>query len=130
MEKCAVSQLFKLFVEILDIVSSRPKGKGPSRLSSAQSSKASSCVGVVFVLIVWVSCTSTKGPLMLKVTYKFWSNICCHPNNVFFLEVHSYFRKTIPSHILRVTTVWLLRKIEWILDWTVDNPDPSHIKNM
>lgn len=50
------------------------RGKGQSRLLPIQKPS--------FVM-VWVTCTSVKVLLMLKGTYWFSDNICCHPDDVF-----------------------------------------------
>ena len=50
----------------------------------------------------WVTVTSLKASLMLKGTYRFWSNICYHPDDSFFRDVPAYFSETMPRHILHV----------------------------
>ena len=52
---------FLIFGENMDVMSSRLKRKKTK---------------------VWVTCTSVKAPLMMKGTYRFWSNICCYPDDV------------------------------------------------
>ena len=62
--------------------------------------------------MAWVKCTSGKAPLMLndtvhhfkvvKLMYRCWSIICCHPGDVFFRDVPAYFSKTMPNHIQHV----------------------------
>lgn len=37
---------------------------------------------VVIVAMAWVTCISVKAPLILKGTHRFWSNICCHQDDV------------------------------------------------
>ena len=49
------------------------------------------------VHMVWVTCTSVNAPLMLHDTCRFWSNICCPPDDFFFKEDHAYFCKTMTS---------------------------------
>ena len=63
---------------------------------------ASVMVWGVLVPKAWATYTYVKAPLMLKGTYRFWSNICCHPSNVFFMDAPAFFSKTMPSHILYV----------------------------
>ena len=48
----------------------------------------------------WVTVTSLKASLMLKGTYRFWSNICYHPDDSFFRDVPAYFSETMPRHIV------------------------------
>ena len=50
----------------------------------------------------WPAVTSAKAPLTLKGTYRFWSNICCHPEDVFFRDVPAYFSETMLRHIVDV----------------------------
>lgn len=57
---------------------------------------------VTLVPMAWVTYTSVKAILMLKGAYRFWRHICCHPINVFFMDVPAYFTKTISSHILHM----------------------------
>ena len=51
---------------------------------------------VLVPMASWVTCTFVMASLMLKGTYMFWSNICCHVDDIFYRD------KTMPSHILRV----------------------------
>ena len=54
--------------------------------------------------MAWVKFTSGKAPLMLndtvyhfkvvKLMYRCWSSICCHPGDVLFRDVPAYFSKT------------------------------------
>ena len=43
-----------------------------------------------------------KEALMLNDIFRFWSNICCHPDNVSFREGLVYFSRTTSNHILHV----------------------------
>lgn len=81
---------------------------------------------------VWVTCISVKAPLMLKDTplERFWSNICHIPGGIFCRNVHAYFSKAMPSHILHVTTAWLLNKRVQVLDRPACSPDLSPIENV
>lgn len=49
-------------------------------------------------------------PLMLKGICRFWSNTCCHPDDVFFRDVAAYFTNTMlgPSlhKLQQCITVW------------------------
>ena len=59
-----------------------------------------------------------KAPLMLKGTYRFWSNTCCHPSNVFFHGRPCLFQQdNAKPHSAHLTTVWLRSKRVRVLDW-------------
>lgn len=83
------------------VVSSRPKRKRTDCYQCKVEKPAS--------VMVWgrvsahgVGNTSVKAPLMLKATYRCWSNICCHPSVVFFRDVPASFSRTMQSHSLHV----------------------------
>ena len=105
------SRHFKLFLENVDVVSSGPKRKRTIRTVMDAKFKSQHLwwYGAVLVPVAWGTCTSVKAPLMLKGTYRFWSNTCCHPSNVFFMDAPAYFSKTMPNHILHV---WQQRGFE------------------
>lgn len=55
-----------------------------------------------------------KAPLILKCIYRFWSNIDCHPDNVFYRDISAYFSQTMQckSYLVCVSTVWFCSKSE------------------
>ena len=127
------SRHFKLFLENVDVVSSGPKRKRTIRTVMDAKFKSQHLwwYGAVLVPVAWGTCTSVKAPLMLKGTYRFWSNTCCHPSNVFFMDAPAYFSKTMPNHIsARLTTAWLRSKRVRVLDWPACSPDLSPIENV
>lgn len=71
---------FKLFLEITGVLSF-------GLLLSAQSSKAITCDGM--------------GNLHIRYI-QVWSNVCCHPHDVFLRDVPAYISETMLSHILYV----------------------------
>ena len=100
------SPYFKLFWEILDVLSSRLKRYRTIQIVISTKLKRQHLwwYGGVSVAMAWVTCTSGKAPLMLtgtvyhfkvvKLMYRCWSIICCHPGDVFFRDVPAYFSKT------------------------------------
>lgn len=42
------------------------------------------------------------GIIMLRGTYRCWSNTCCHPDDSIFRDVPVYSTKTMTSHILQL----------------------------
>ena len=96
---------FRLFSLIMDVVSSGLKRKRTIQIVTSANFKSQHLwwYGDALVpMASWVTFTSVKASLMLKGTYRFWSNICCHPDNVFFREGLAYFSKTMPRHILDI----------------------------
>ena len=90
-------------LDLMYTVSSRLWSRWPfPGLLSAHSSKASICDDVEAALlhITWATCTSATALLKLIDVYRFWSNICCHSNNVLFRKGMAYFCKTMPNHKL------------------------------
>ena len=82
--------------------------------------------------VMVLGCVSARGIGNLHICEgtinadRFWSNICCHPSNVFFRDVPVYFSKTMPSHSLsRVTTAWLCSRRVQLLYWPACSPDLS-----
>ena len=74
-----MSPHFKQFLEIMDVVSSGPKGRRTIQIVISAKFKSLHLwwYGGVLVPMAWVTCISVKAPLMLKGTHRFWSNICC-----------------------------------------------------
>lgn len=70
------------------------------------------------VPMAWITCTSVKATLMPKGTNRFWSNICCQPDKVFFTNIPAYNDK---QHSADVRTVWLRSKR--LLNWPACSPD-------
>lgn len=68
--------------------------KGPSRFVPGQVQNPARFRGVLAPM-AWVTCTAMMGTLMLKGTYRFWSKICCHPDDTFFSKVPAYSSRTI-----------------------------------
>lgn len=95
---CGVTnQNFKLFLEIVDAASSglRSRGTHPACYQWMVPKPASMMVcGGALVPLAWLACTSGKAPLTLNDTYRNRSNICCHPDNVFFREGLAHFSKS------------------------------------
>ena len=68
---------------------------------------------------------------MLKGTYRFWSNTCCHPSNVFFGVHHCLFMQdNAKPQSACVTTAWLRSKRVWVLDLPPCSPELSPIENV
>lgn len=74
--------------------------------------------------------TSVKAPLMLKGTYRFCSNICCHPDAVFFRDILAYFSETMASLILHMLQQHGFIVRVRVLDWPACSPDLSPIENV
>ena len=66
---------------------------------------------------------------MLKGIYRFYSNICLRPGNIFFREGLAYFSKTMLQHPAFVTTAWLRNRRVHVLNWPACSPDlpPKHL---
>lgn len=99
------SQHFKLSLETVDVLSSGPKRKWIILWTVVHTKFKSQHLRLyesALVLKAWLTCTSVKAPLILKGTYRFWSNICCHPSHVFFMDAPVCFSSTTPSHILHM----------------------------
>ena len=113
---------FKLFLEIMDVMSSGPKRK--RTIQTVISAKLKSqhlwrYGGVWMPMASWVTCTSVKAPEMLKGTYRFLD-----PSNVFFRDVPVYFSKAMPSHIMQCG--FNSKRVQ-VLDWPACIPDLSPI---
>lgn len=121
---------FRLFLEIMDIVSSGTKRKRTIQIVVDTKFRSQQLwwSGVVLVSTVWG--TAVKAPLMRKGKYRFWSDTCCHPDNVFFQGRPAYLTKTMPNHILHVTTAWLRSKRVLVLDWPACLPERPPIENV
>lgn len=79
--------------------------------------------GGVLVPMAWITCTSVKLTLMPKGTNRFWSNICCQPDKVFFTNIPACNDK---QHSADVRTGWLSSKM--LLNWPVCGPDLPSIE--
>uniref|UniRef100_A0A671XCI0 DUF4587 domain-containing protein n=1 Tax=Sparus aurata TaxID=8175 RepID=A0A671XCI0_SPAAU len=62
--------------------------------------------------MAWITCTSVKATLMPKGTNRFWSNICCQPDKVFFTNIPAYNDK---QHSADVRTGWLRNLVELMM---------------
>ena len=58
---------------------------------------------------------------------RFWSNVRCHPDDVFFEDVRAQFSETRPAC---VKSMWLRSKRVQVLDWPICSPDMSPIENV
>ena len=122
---------FTLFLEIMDVMSSGPKRKGLSRLLSEQSQHLWWYGGVLVTMASWVTCTSVNAPLMLRCTYRFWSNMCCHGWQCLFQRRPCLFQQdNARPHSARVTTVWLRSKRVRVLACLHSRPVSNQVQNM
>lgn len=131
-EKCAVVwrvHISNCFWKLWTSCPPGQRGKGPSG-SHKFKSQHLWWYGGELVPMEWVTCTSVKAPLMLKGTYRFWSNIRGHPSNIFFRDVPVYFSKTMPSHILHVLQQHGFVVRVRVLDWPACSPDLFPIENV
>ena len=76
--------------------------------------------GSMFVPTAKVTCTSVKARWILRCTYAFWSHICYHLHDIFFRNISACFSKTMPRHLMHVTTARLCSKRVQVLvsHWT------------
>ena len=54
------------------------------------------------VVVIHAECGLAHLGEISRAFSRFWSNICCRPDDVFFRKGLFYFSKTMPNHILRV----------------------------
>lgn len=83
---------FSLFLEVMDVVSSGLKRKR----SVQNSAKHLWWCGAVLVSTAWTTWTSVKALFMIKGAFRFQSNICCLPDDVF-----SYSCQTMQGHTIQ-----------------------------
>lgn len=108
------------FLKTTDIVSSGLTRKRTIQVVTSAKFKRQHLwwCGGVLVPMAWITCTSVKATLMPKGTNRFWSNICCQPDKVFFTNIPAYNDK---QHSADVRTGWLRSKR--LLNWPACSPD-------
>ena len=105
---------FKLFLKIMDIMSSGPKTNRTIQTVISAKLKSQHTWWYVGVLASWVTCTSVKAPLNAERYIQVLKQLMLPSKQCLFPV---YFRKTMPNYILHITTMWLHSKRVQVLYW-------------